>query len=133
MILTDFLIISFLIPLYKYYQKPNKNGFENSIAFLLVMLIGSYILEIKSDNPSHKLNNELIKILLVLIPIYILFYKQNVDYCTKEKVVVLLILGTLLYQINSKNMLNSNDNYSNITPRVLFHVVALIGASIAFS
>jgi hypothetical protein len=127
MILIDILIISFLVPLYKYYQKPNKNGFENIIAFLLIMLIGSYILEIKSDNPSHKLNSEIIKMLLILIPIYILFYKENVDYCTKEKVVVLSILGTLLYQVNSK------DNYSNVTPRILFHIVGLISASLAFS
>jgi len=127
MILIDILIISFLVPLYKYYQKTNKNGFENIIAFLLIMLIGSYILENKSDNPSHKLNSELIKMLLILIPIYILFYKENVDYCTKEKVVVLSILGTLLYQVNSK------DNYSNVTLRILFHIVGLISASLAFS
>ena len=145
MVLSDILIFTsllFLIPLNKYYEKTNKNDFENIIALLLLTNVLSSIIHWCSGNSNsgpirntvtHKLDMDLTKILLVLIPVYILFYKENVDYCTKEKVVVLLILGLLLYHMSNNESSKDYQTSNHIVPHVLFHIIALIGATIAFS
>ena len=143
--LSDVLIftsLTFLIPLNKYYEKQNKNDFENIIAILLLInLLSSLIHWSSGDSKSgpirytvtHKVDMEVTKILLVLMPVYILFYKENVVYCTKEKVVVLLVLGVLLYHMSNKESFKDYQTSNHIVPHVLFHIVALIGATIAFS
>ena len=130
-----FINLLFFIQLYKYYEKLNKNDFENTIAILLLSNVISSILVLSSVNSNsvnlRKIYETLTKTLLFLIPIYILFYKKDVDYCTKEKVIVLLILSSILYNIYSKE---KNYNSLNLViPNILFYICVTLSSGIALS
>jgi hypothetical protein len=128
----------FLIPLYVFFNKSNKNNYEYGLSFLIYI---NFILSILfwmnpiKQSIMHKIDAFFVRVSVICITLYIMFIKNN--YCQDKntcKFIYLLIFCCFIILFYFSHYYSTRKWCCNehLVCHCFFHIIGVIGVTIAF-